>query len=123
MVYSVPHITREQALALRTRLRRRARELVREIEAGRRSGALEQESFDPVGIEEAAVEATQIDRDTVELHAIEAALARMERGIYGICRDCAAPLPWVRLDAMPHASRCTHCEEAHERGRAKPATL
>jgi len=45
---------------------------------------------------------------------IESALERMGRGSYGVCVDCGAAIPWVRLQALPEAARCAHCEAARE---------
>ncbi len=41
---------------------------------------------------------------------IDAALARMEAGSYGICDDCRRPIAEARLDAMPEAIRCVGCK-------------
>ena len=40
------------------------------------------------------------------LHAVDAALARMEKGTYGLCERCKAPIAPARLEAMPSATRC-----------------
>jgi DnaK suppressor protein len=41
---------------------------------------------------------------------IEAALARMDDGSYGICEQCAAPIRVERLVAIPHARYCVACQ-------------
>jgi RNA polymerase-binding transcription factor DksA len=41
---------------------------------------------------------------------IEAALARMGDGSYGICEQCAAPIRVERLVAIPHARYCVACQ-------------
>jgi len=120
---SVAHITEQQRAALRARLLARARVLVEEIGAGLGGGKLRQEPFDPVSSEEARVGVSSVQRDTDELRDVESALARLERGTYGLCIDCGNPLPYVRLDALPEASRCMHCENERERTRASPASL
>jgi len=43
---------------------------------------------------------------------IEAALARVDRGTYGICEDCGDEISTKRLDARPFASTCKDCKEA-----------
>ena len=120
---SVAHITEQQRAALRARLVVRARVLVEEIGAGLGADKLREEPFDPVSIHEAEVGVSSVQRDTAELRDIESALARLERGTYGLCIDCGNALPYVRLDAVPEASRCLHCESERERMRASPASL
>jgi DnaK suppressor protein len=43
-----------------------------------------------------------------ELAAIEEALQRLGRGLYGICRECGAPIEPGRLRAL-HAVTCALC--------------
>ena len=50
-----------------------------------------------------------------ELEMIESALSNMERGEYGRCMDCGRWIRFVRLRVMPHALRCTACQEKWER--------
>ena len=40
------------------------------------------------------------------LDAVDAALARMENGSYGLCERCQEPISAARLEAMPSATRC-----------------
>lgn len=40
---------------------------------------------------------------------VAAALARIEDGSFGTCQTCLSPIPDARLEAMPHAARCTRC--------------
>jgi len=44
-----------------------------------------------------------------EVAAIEAALERMERGLYGTCTRCEAFLPLDRLRLAPHVQHCASC--------------
>ena len=51
------------------------------------------------------------ERNEVKLlNAVEAALARIERGSYGYCEKCGKELPRARLDAIPYAACCAGCE-------------
>lgn len=43
------------------------------------------------------------------LEAIDAALARLEAGTYGVCSRCGQPIPAARLAARPTATTCTAC--------------
>ncbi len=56
----------------------------------------------------------EVARDTTELRDIVAAEARMDAGTYGICIDCAEPVPYARLEAYPTAKRCIRCQEIRE---------
>ena len=49
--------------------------------------------------------------DAKILQAIEEALWRMEKGTYGICRDCGEPIASVRLTAIPWTRVCITCKE------------
>jgi len=43
------------------------------------------------------------------LHAVQAAIWRMDEGVYGRCTACAGAVEWVVLEAVPHASLCLSC--------------
>lgn len=45
---------------------------------------------------------------------IDAALQAMERGRYGVCRECKAPIALSRLEALPEAPFCMPCQESFE---------
>ena len=47
--------------------------------------------------------------DLTELRAIDAALARIEDGSYGICAKCGNDISTERLDAVPTAALCRNC--------------
>jgi len=49
--------------------------------------------------------------DAKILQAIEEALYRMERGTYGICRDCGDPIAAARLEAIPWTRVCITCKQ------------
>lgn len=51
----------------------------------------------------------QGQHDLAELRAIDAALARMEAGDYGICLICGEEIVPARLDAVPTAALCAGC--------------
>lgn len=44
-----------------------------------------------------------------ELRAIDAALARIEAGTFGICAKCGEDISEERLEAVPHAALCRNC--------------
>ncbi len=54
------------------------------------------------------------DRETAELSMVDAALRRIEAGVYGLCIDCGVEIPAARLHAAPEAMRCISCQEKVE---------
>jgi DnaK suppressor protein len=44
---------------------------------------------------------------------IDAALARIDAGTYGICVHCGATIPEERLELRPFAGGCVACATAH----------
>ncbi len=63
---------------------------------------------------ETALEVAEVARDAVELKDVDAALTHMEDGTYGICADCAKPIPYARLEVNPGAQCCIGCQEKRE---------
>jgi len=59
---------------------------------------------------QSSLQQTEID----ELHLMEDALARIEKGEYGVCVDCGEPISEKRLEYFPYAARCIVCQEAFE---------
>ncbi|WP_309069401.1 TraR/DksA C4-type zinc finger protein [Microbacterium sp.] len=49
------------------------------------------------------------DAARLELREIDAALARLETGAYGVCESCGSEIPEGRLRARPTATRCVRC--------------
>jgi DnaK suppressor protein len=52
--------------------------------------------------------------ERLELRRIDAAMARLEDGLYGVCATCGSTIEPRRLGALPWAVRCAGCEEARE---------
>jgi len=50
-----------------------------------------------------------------EILQIDAAIARLEAGEYGLCRDCDQEIDPRRLEALPYALLCTECATRRER--------
>ncbi len=48
---------------------------------------------------------------------IEAALRKIEKGIYGRCELCRQPIPKKRIKALPFARYCVHCQTSSESHR------
>jgi DnaK suppressor protein len=51
-----------------------------------------------------------------EISLIDAALARMDAGEYGVCLDCEVEIDPKRLHALPYAMLCADCATRRERG-------
>ena len=49
--------------------------------------------------------------DAKILQAIEEALQRIDKGTYGVCRDCGGPIADARLHAIPWTRVCISCKE------------
>ena len=49
------------------------------------------------------------EEDTLNL--IEAALERIEDGVYGSCDECGGVVPKTRLNAIPYTPFCVKCAE------------
>ena len=49
--------------------------------------------------------------DNRELREVEHALERLKDGVYGICQRCDEPISPKRLQAVPWAKYCIHCQE------------
>lgn len=64
---------------------------------------------DPDGARQREVAEIAAARARQEVAAIDAALARVEAGIYGRCVDCGATIPIERLEVVPHARSCVDC--------------
>ena len=49
-----------------------------------------------------------------ELHEIQDALKRVDRGEYGTCESCGKPIGAPRLAALPFATLCLKCKQEEE---------
>jgi RNA polymerase-binding transcription factor DksA len=47
--------------------------------------------------------------DATEVRAIDAALARMDNGTYGLCAKCGEDIAPARLEAVPTTPLCRNC--------------
>lgn len=53
-----------------------------------------------------------IENARERLAYVEAALAKMDEGTYGVCEVCGAEIPEARLEARPLSVRCVQCASA-----------
>jgi DnaK suppressor protein len=68
------------------------------------------------------------DNQRREVGLVDAALARLDAGEYGVCADCEQEIDPRRLAALPYALLCTECAQRRERGthrlaQPEPPTL
>ena len=54
------------------------------------------------------------DNSQVLVDQIEAALRKIDKGIYGTCESCRAVLPKKRIKALPFARYCVNCQHSNE---------
>ena len=52
-----------------------------------------------------------MEHDGSALAQIEAALERIEDGVYGVCTECETKIPKTRLQVLPHTPHCVKCAE------------
>jgi DnaK suppressor protein len=55
------------------------------------------------------------ERNEQHLAAVDAALARLEAGAYGLCESCGKPIAPERLEALPSAALCIDCQRSARR--------
>ncbi len=55
-----------------------------------------------------------LETTRIQLQQIEAALASIENGNYGVCRRCGADIPEQRLEAIPETDLCISCRQEDE---------
>jgi DnaK suppressor protein len=67
---------------------------------------------------EDGIDTGMLTRDVEELRSIVAARERLAAGKYGECADCAMPIDFTRLIALPSAERCLACQDRWERRRS-----
>jgi len=80
------------------------------VEASKDSNA--DDEHDPEGAT-IAFERSQVgalvQQAEAHLDEIDAALARVEAGTYGVCAVCGRPIPDARLEVRPTATTCVGC--------------
>jgi RNA polymerase-binding protein DksA len=57
-----------------------------------------------------------IENEQGTLELVNEALARLEKGKFGICVQCGEPISKPRLQAIPYTKHCIQCARAVETG-------
>jgi DnaK suppressor protein len=125
-------VSRNDLSGLRDELQRRRRRILQTAHrAGVELQGLREAERDPEFEEGAQNETaqftlTQLDEThRREVQMVDAALARMEAGVYGKCVECENEIDIRRLEALPFAIRCAECTARNEKalGRTAPPSL
>lgn len=99
----------------RQRLSDLIEEQQQELEEARMSETSADRSPDPGSAEAGSMKfeyekELSLERNSADLLGkVERALARIERGQYGICESCGEPIPVARLEVLPYATTCVAC--------------
>lgn len=114
-------LTQRHIVTLRDALLGRMHELRAEVDAAdpaARSDAGERETRDfkdeAARRADDAVGAGEVQRDIDELRQVQAALFRIDTGVYGDCVDCGESIAFERLHVQPAAERCATCQTLYE---------
>lgn len=116
-------VFRERLIALRARLRGDVNAMADAALGKGRSEAGGEHSSMPIHMadlgsdnyeQEFTLNVMQSEGDTLEL--IEAALVRVEEGVFGACTECGTKITKPRLNAIPYTPFCIKCAEAAESG-------
>jgi DnaK suppressor protein len=106
---------------IRELLQRRRRDILETAVAARKElRALKNQERDPEFEENAQAEladytlSSLLESQRTQLMLIDAAIRRMDEGVFGLCVECDEKIPFERLEALPFAIRCGDCATRHE---------
>ena len=128
----MPNLKQDQLKKLEAQLRERQKMLTDEVSEKRHDtasasteeviGGVGDPGDESVAREQVDLAIEEAERDTDELHDIDAALARIADGSYGTCIDCDIDIDYRRLQAQPAAIRCVECQSKREKTYAHKGT-
>jgi DnaK suppressor protein len=113
---------------IKLRLEKEQKRLLEQLEQIRSSGPTEnRREGSPFGKrEEEATETAELEnrmalekRTLGQLAEVEYALAKFDKGTYGICESCGQTIDVDRLEALPQAALCMACKAAPKDARAR----
>jgi len=55
-----------------------------------------------------------VETEEQEIREIDDALQKIQDGTYGSCEECEQEIPTPRLEAIPYARHCIHCQQKLE---------
>ena len=56
----------------------------------------------------------RLDQKAKLARELRTALHKIDEGTYGVCEECEDPIAPRRLDALPFAKLCVHCQQKAE---------
>jgi RNA polymerase-binding transcription factor DksA len=122
---------REKRRALRAQLEARLAELRHKVSAeivpqpeqtfSGIAGEVQDAGDVSVALEQTGLRGALVERNAIELTAVGRAIQRLRDGSYGWCVDCDLEIEPGRLDVLPQAERCSHCQALFERRPAYAA--
>jgi RNA polymerase-binding transcription factor len=112
-----PKAAMDEVLAYKDALRKKRSEIlgtggIKPLQASMENNTRQGDMADQAsGNNEVHIQLKWKQTDAKILQAIEEALGRIEKGTYGICRDCGEPIAEARLNAIPWTRVCIACKE------------
>jgi len=101
-------LLRQQEAVLRHR-----RQILRDGRPAWMSGVMDDEEHS-LGAEGRGVGFSVLELTSRTVQGIEAALQRLEAGVFGSCFDCRDRISGVRLRALPFAALCFACQQRQD---------
>jgi len=99
--------------------------LIEELELLKAS--VRQAGGNPLDEVEAAMERFELEKKLTSekrmrgnLAEVEHALAKFEKGTYGLCDNCGQPIGTARLEVLPQARLCLSCKAQEEKKANRP---
>jgi RNA polymerase-binding transcription factor DksA len=74
---------------------------------------------DATGAFDQAVDVALKRKVETSLEEVDRALAKFEKGTYGLCEACGARIERARLEVLPQARYCLECQANQERGQPR----
>jgi DnaK suppressor protein len=106
------HLSTEQLAALRDELER-----LRAFRADQLIQLAHPHNGGPLTSTNREVARTLFDGARTALHAVQAALWRMDEGTYGLCAGCRNEIDTAVLQAVPYAALCLDCQQPRHPAR------
>lgn len=114
---------RQTLLDLRARLRGDVQQMTDEALGGNGREATSKLSNTPLHMADLGTENYEqeftlglIENESDTLAQVDGALARLNKGAFGLCEECGGPIAKARLQALPFASLCIDCARRREEG-------
>jgi RNA polymerase-binding protein DksA len=105
-------VLKQRLEAQRTRLREEIKQF--RIAGRDNLGYGNHQADDATDAFEQAKELSLLQNSERVLAQVEAALARFEIDMYGVCERCREPIDPARLKALPYATLCLDCQQRAE---------